>query len=266
MRFLRAVASEWSKTWTTRLWWVLLIIMVGYVGVGAAGIGLALAVAPEETPVPLPDEMLPPVVYSMATAAGFVFPLVFGAMSVTSEVRHRTLSATFLAVPDRGAVLGAKAVVAALVGAGYGVAGLVATAGLGAAVLAATGIDPALGDPETWALFGRIVLAMAVWGVVGVGLGVLIPSQVGSIVAILAFTQFVEPLLRTAAAFVSWLSDVGRFLPGAAGDALVGASFYSAFAPPGSALEWWQGGLVLAGYAAVFLVAGGLTFWRRDVT
>jgi hypothetical protein len=46
----------------------------------------------------------------------------------------------------------------------------------------------------------------------------------------------------------------------------VGASFYSAFAGGGSSLEWWQGGLVLAGYAAVFLVVGAATFWRRDVT
>ncbi len=33
------------------------------------------------------------------------------------------------------------------------------------------------------------------------GLGVLAPSQVASIVVILAFTQFVEPILRTVAGF-----------------------------------------------------------------
>jgi ABC-2 type transport system permease protein len=105
---------------------------------------------------------------------------------------------------------------------------------------------------------------------VGVALGVLIPSQIGSIVTIIAFTQFVEPTLRVAAAFVDWLGEVGRFLPGAAGDALVGASIFSMFtggtgggvAP----LEWWQGGLVLAGYALVMGAIGAATTWRRDVT
>jgi hypothetical protein len=89
---------------------------------------------------------------------------------------------------------------------------------------------------------------------------------VASIVAILAFTQFVEPIVRTAAAFVEPIATVARFLPGAASDALVGASFYSAFGSETEALEWWQGGLVLAGYGILFLVVGARTFWRRDVT
>jgi ABC-2 type transport system permease protein len=110
---------------------------------------------------------------------------------------------------------------------------------------------------------------MAIWGLVGVGVGVMIPSQIGSIVAILAFTQFVEPLLRTAAAFVDGLDEVGRFLPGAAGDALVGASFFTVFAGVGGGaapLDWWQGGLVLAAFALLFGVIGSLTTWRRDVS
>ena len=43
-------------------------------------------------------------------------------------------------------------------------------------------------------------------------------------------------------------------------------AFYSTLAGSADALEWWQGGLVLAGYAVVFLVIGASTFWRRDVT
>ena len=109
---------------------------------------------------------------------------------------------------------------------------------------------------------------MALWSIIGVALGVLIPNQVAVIVIVLAFTQFVEPLLRAASAFWEWTAELGRFLPGAAGDALVGSSIYTAFtgAVAVDPLEWWQGGLVLAGYAAVFLVAGALTTWRRDVT
>jgi ABC-type transport system involved in multi-copper enzyme maturation permease subunit len=265
----RAIAAEFAKTFSTRMWWLLLLILVGYAGLGAAGIAFALTVAPQ-TPGAGGPQLggleLAPIVYSMATASGFVFPLILGAMSVTSEVRHRTLSTTFLATPHRWMVLAGKLVVAAVLGAAYGVAGSAATVGPGAAVLNAVGEDTQLGDSATWALVARMVLAMAIWGVVGVGIGVLIPSQVGSIVAILAFTQFVEPIARTAAAFVDALSGVARFLPGAASDALVGASFYSTLAGSADALEWWQGGLVLAGYAVVFLVIGASTFWRRDVT
>lgn len=267
--FVRAVASELRKVVTTRLWWVLGLILFGYVALAAVGIGLLLSLAPEEAGAALPEGFLAPLVYSMTTATGFVFPVIFGAMSITNEVRHRTLATAFLATPHRAVVLAAKAVVALVVGALYGVVGLAGSLGLGAASLAAVGQQTLLDDGDTWLLVGRIVLAMAVWGLVGVGVGVLIPSQVGSIVAILAFTQFVEPILRTAAAFADWLAEVGRFLPGAAGDALVGASFFSVIAGAGAGpapLEWWQGGLVLAAYAVVFGAIGAATTWRRDLT
>jgi ABC-2 type transport system permease protein len=264
--FGRALAAELGKALSTRLWWVLLLILVGYVGLSAGGIAFALTVTPEGSGAPLPTTGVAELVYSMVTASGFVFPIIFGAMSVTSEVRHRTLTATFLATPHRGAVLGAKLLVAVLVGAVYGIVGLVAAVGIGSPLLAAADLDTALDDSATWTMLARIVLAMAIWGALGVGLGVLVPSQVGSIVAILAFTQFVEPIIRFAGAVIDWLGEIVRFLPGAAGDALVGASFYTIISPGAATLEWWQGALVLAGYAVLFTVIGRYTFWRRDVS
>jgi ABC-2 type transport system permease protein len=268
MTFLRAVSAEFTKILTTRLWWVLALILFGYVGFSAVAIAFFLSLPQDGAALPFPDD-LAPLVYSMATATGYVFPVIFGAMSITSEVRHRTLGTVFLATPNRSVVLAAKAVAGLVVGAVFGVISLLASVGLGAPVLAATGQETLLGDNDTWLMLGRIVLAMALWGLVGVGLGVLIPSQIGSIVTIIAFTQFVEPILRTAAAFADWLGDVAKFLPGAAGDALVGASFFTVFAGAGGGatpLEWWQGCLVLAAYAVVLGAVGAATTWRRDVT
>lgn len=268
MTFLRAVSAEFRKILTTRLWWVLALILFGYVGFSAAAIGFFVSITPEDPAMAFPGD-LAPLVYSMATATGYVFPVIFGAMSITSEVRHRTLGTVFLATPNRAVVLLAKAIAGLVVGAIYGVIALAGSVGLGAPVLAAVGEDTLLDDGDTWLMLGRIVLAMAAWGVVGVALGVLIPSQIGSIVTIIAFTQFVEPILRTAAAFADWLGEVAKFLPGAAGDALVGTSFFNVFAGAGGGaapLEWWQGGLVLAAYALVLGAIGAATTWRHDVT
>jgi ABC-type transport system involved in multi-copper enzyme maturation permease subunit len=269
MTFLNALSAEVGKILSTRLWWVLAIILFGYVALTAVAIGFFLSITPEEAGMTLPEGFLAPLVYSMTTATGYVFPIIFGALSITAEVRHRTLATVFLATPHRAVVLAAKAVAGLAMGAVYGVIGLLGSVGAGAPVLAASGQETLLGDGDTWLMLGRIVLAMALWGLVGVGLGVLIPSQIGSIIAILAFTQFVEPILRTAAAFADWLGEIGRFLPGAAGDALVGASFFTMFAGVGTGpapLEWWQGGLVLAAYALLFGAIGAVTTWRRDVT
>jgi ABC-2 type transport system permease protein len=265
--------SEYTKVVTTRMWWVLAIVLFAYVGVSAVGIALVFGfqldsgAAPDPTQPTPAAEMLPPLVYSFASSIGYVFPLLIGALAVTNEFRHQTVTPTFLATPKRGGVLAGKLAVAAGFGALYGVIGVLSAVGLGAAVMAGFGIDPLLGESETWAILGRMLIAMALWGAIGVAVGVLIPSQVGSIVVILAFTQFVEPIVRVAAGLVEPLANVAQFLPGAASDALVGASFYALAGPvAGDSLEPWQGGLVLAGYAVVLAAIGYAVSWRRDVT
>lgn len=275
---IRALAAEWRKLTTTRMWWGLGLVLVGYVGFvaalfaglfGAVATGLIGPDAANTGGAAIPEQVLPPLVYSTVTAVGYVIPLVLGTLTVTGEVRHRTLTPTFLAVPSRPAVLGAKLVVAAVAGALLGVAGLVVSIGVGGGILAALGIDPQLGEADTWWLAARAVLAMAIWAAVGVGVGSLIQSQIAAVIVVIAFTQFVEPILRTGAAFWEPAAQVGRFLPGAASDALVGASVYATIATGPVSVEpltWWQGGLVLVAYAAVAAVVGWATTWRRDVT
>ena len=221
MTFLRAVSAEFRKILTTRLWWVLALILFGYVGFSAAAIAFFLSLTPEEAAMPIPDDFLAPLVYSMATAAGYVLPIIFGAMSITSEVRHRTLGTVFLATPNRSVVLAAKAVAGFVVGAVYGVVALLGSVGLGAPVLAATGQETLLDDGDTWLMFGRIVLAMALWGLFGVSLGVLIPSQIGSIVTM----HRIHPVRRADPAHrrrVRRLARRGRQVPARRGGRCAG--------------------------------------------
>lgn len=275
MTLIAAIRSEFAKIFTVRMWWVLLIVLVGYVGFTSGllagvfgGLGDKLAASGGNVPK-IPDAGLPPIIYSIASSIGYVFPVLFGTLATTTEFRHQTLTPTFLAQPRRGVVLGAKFVALAVIGATYGIAALIASVGLGASILTATGHSAALGDVDTWALFARVILAMAIWAIIGVGLGALIPSQVAAIVIVLAFTQFIEPILRLVASSWEWTAGIGQFLPGAASDALVGSSIFTTL---GSAtggtqsLEWWQGGLVLLALAMVAGGIGYLTSWRKDVT
>lgn len=264
MTLLRSIRAEALKLTTVRSTWVLALILFLYVGGSAAGFA-ALQNVGEGFPLPEPE--VARLVYSLASGFGYVFPVLLGALALTGEFRHQTLTPTFLATPERWTVLVAKLIVGLLFGAAFGVIGAIGTVGLGSAVLLASGRDTALGESATWELIGRMVLAMAIWAVVGVGIGALIPNQVAVIVVVLAFTQFVEPILRTAAGLLEVLADIGRFLPGAASDALVGTSLFSILgAGTADPLEPWQGGLVLGGIGLVLAVAGALTTWRRDVT
>ncbi|MEO7348579.1 MAG: ABC transporter permease [Terrimesophilobacter sp.] len=275
MRFISAVHSEFAKILTVRMWWVLLIVLVAYVAF-TAGILAAVfggfgdkMVASGGTVPKIPDAALPPLIYSVASSIGYVFPVLFGTLSTTTEFRHQTLTPTFLSQPHRGTVLSAKLVVLAVVGAIYGIAALVASVGFGAVLLSATGHGTGLESSETWALLARVVMAMALWAVIGVGLGALIPSQAAAIVIVLAFTQFLEPILRLVASFWEWTAGVGKFLPGAASDALVGSSVFTSLGGMSGetqTLDWWQGGVVLLSMAVIAAAIGYLTTWRKDVT
>lgn len=275
MTLISAIQSEFAKIFTVRMWWVLLIVLVGYVAFTAgllAGVfgGLSEQMAASGGNVPkIPDAALPPIIYSIASSIGYVFPVLFGTLATTTEFRHQTLTPTFLAEPHRGRVLVAKLISLATIGAVYGVAALVASVGLGASILWATGHSTQLGESDTWALMARVVLAMAIWAVIGVGLGALIPSQVAAIVIVLAFTQFIEPILRLVASFWEWTAGIGQFLPGAASDALVGSSIFTSLGAATAktqSLEWWQGGLVLFALAIMAAGIGYFTSWRKDVT
>lgn len=267
------VRSETTKQFSTSLWWILAIVLVAYVGFTAAILGFVFAASssrslPGNAPA-IPADGLASVLYSTATSVGYVFPLLIGTLMVTTEFRHKTLTPTFLATPRRGSVLVAKVIVGIGVGVLFGALGVLASVVPAAGLLAAYGVPTELGSGATWALFGRMIIAFALWVLVGIGVGALVRNQVGAIVGVLVFTQFLEPVGRAAAAFVEGLSDVTRFLPGAASDALVGASVFTAATPGaagGGTLEWWVGGLVLLGYAVVLVVLGHLLSWRRDVT
>ncbi len=264
--FSASVRSEVRKVTSTKLWWIMLAGMAGYMAFLAVVMAFSLATAPEDVAaVAMSDLAIAQSVYTLAPALGYVFPLVMGALAVTGEFRHRTITPTLLAEPSRGRVLGAKLVVQAGQGALLGLVGTAAVALAGAGSLAAAGAPVMLGESAVWANLAWSVVALALWGVIGVGVGTLVTNQVASVVMILAFTQFVEPILRMALGAVDAIAWTAKFLPGAAAEALVGSSLYSATGMM-ELLDRWQGGLVLLAYALVLAGIGRFTTMRRDVS
>lgn len=264
----RATILELTKFFTTRMWWILLALMVGYMALLAAGMGYALTATPGATDVEVTDPLTTArAVYAVSTTIGYIFPALIGTLAVTGDLRHRTIVPTLLADPSRTRLLVAKHLGALPVGIAYGVAGSLAALGAGAAFIALGGGDPLLGSPEVWRTVALSTVALTLWTLVGVGLGSAISNQVAALVVLLAFTQFVEPIARIglAAGLGSTGERIASFLPGAAGDALAEGSIY-ALMSPNAPLVWWQGALVLLGYAVVLTIVGRLTTFRRDLS
>lgn len=260
---------ELRKVLTTRLWWVLMLGLTAYMAF-LAGI-LAVAFANPEAMggadtggFALDPSAVATSIYTLPASTGYVFPLVVGTLAVTAEYRYQTITSTFLAQPRRGVVLTAKMGSSLLVGLALGVVATIATVAVGAAALEALGEQARLGESGVQRSVVLTCVAMGVWAMVGVGFGSILTNQVLSIIVVLAFTQFVEPILRFFLSTNEALSGLSRFLPGAAGEALAGGGLFGgvSLADP---LAWWQGGLVLLAYAVGLAAVGAATTLRKDV-
>lgn len=270
-----ALLSEYRKFVTTRMWWVLLLTMGLYLAFLAAIMAFALTSDPasmtagfpgaDDTPITIPPLQVALAIYTLAPSLAYVFPVIIGALSVAGEFRHMTITPTLLAEPRRGIVVGAKLLAGLPVGVMYGVVGVLATFLPGAAVLAAMGEQTFLTDPAVLRAAGWTVVALAIWTLVGVGFGTALKNQVLGIVVILAFTQIVEPILRIALQMIDGTEGIAKFLPGAAGEAIAGSSFYTA-AGMGDLLTRGQGIAVLLAYGVVLAVVGRFTTFRGDIT
>ena len=261
-----AVKAELRKLLSTRLWWILLLVLVAYVGFIGAVMGFTLTLEVDGASAMGDPKDAALMTYSMANGIGYVFPLLLGTLAFTSEYRHRTIGQTLLVQPDRDVLLAAKVTATMVLGLVYGLAMVLAIVGTGGVLLQWRGDGAYLGDREIVAVLAMTVVATVVWSVVGVVLGALVTNQVVAIVSVLAFTQFLEPIARLAFSAVDAIAPVGQYLPGAAADALVGASAFGFTGGSEDLLPRWGGLLVLLGYALVLGVAARLTTLRRDVT
>ena len=117
-----------------------------------------------------------------------------------------------------------------------------------------TEADVANGQAGT---IGGVIAAVAIYALVGVGLGALVRDQVATVVTLLVYLFVVEPIVTRISALGEWTN----YLPGDAANALTQVSQANE-----EFLEPWLGGIVLAAYGIAFALAGTVIAVRRDVT
>jgi ABC-type transport system involved in multi-copper enzyme maturation permease subunit len=258
------VRSELRKIVSTRLWWGLLIGALAFSAmqslVTAVFSGVEAGAGQPAMPGLETAEAIRSV-YPMAMFSGtYMFALVLGITGMTGEYRYQTITSTFLVSPRRHRVVAAKMLAHLGVGALFAVLGLAVVLVVGGVTMTVRGYGLGLDADRLWPTMALSVLAVAIWTVLGIGIGTLIRNQVAAIVLAILFTFLVEPLLTFAMAAAD-LDRLVRWLPTNASSALMA---------PGDMLvdylDWWVGGLVLLGYGLVLAAAGVVLSVRRDVS
>ena len=135
-----------------------------------------------------------------------LFILLLGVTGMAGEWRHRTITSSVLAAPDRLKLLTAKVISYAVAGTLLSLIVTVALMALGTVILSIRG-ETTLGFADLVDVLWRNLLVAALLGGFGVCVGGIVRNQIVAIVGLLVFAFALEPALLNLAL------EVGRFGP-----------------------------------------------------
>ena len=135
-----------------------------------------------------------------------LFILLLGVVGMAGEWRHRTITSTILAAPDRLKLLAAKVLSYALAGALMSLIVTIIIMLVGTLILSSRG-QPTIGVSELADVLWRNLLVAALLGALGVCVGALVRNQIVAVVVVLVLSFVLEP------AIMGLVPDVGKFGP-----------------------------------------------------
>ncbi len=185
-----------------------------------------------------------------------LFILLLGVMGMAGEWRHRTITSSVLAAPDRLKLLGAKLISYAVAGAVLSLIVTLTIMVVGTIILSMrdkTTLDAA----ELLDVLWRNLVGAAYLGAIGVCIGALLRNQVAALIGVLIVFMIVEPTL------LGLVTEVGRFAPlQGAPSGLIGFDIDG----DNELLEPAVAGLVMIGWLSVLFAAAAALLRGRDLT
>ena len=250
-----ALRSEFTKIKSTRsTYWTLLALIVVCVGIGA----LACA-GTASHPQGVSPANFDATQQSLAGLyVGQLVIAVLGALTITSEYSTGMIRTSLSVQPRRGVVFAAKAVVFAAVTLVIGLITSFASFFVGQAILSSHHLSATLGEPNVLRAVIGGALFLTACGMLAYGLGAVLRHTAAAITAaiglLFVLTVLVNFLPHT------WQIHVDKWMP-----AIAGSQIWTTKPTGGPDLfSAWPGFAVLAGYAAVAIIAGLVCFRTRD--
>ncbi|MEU4479923.1 ABC transporter permease [Micromonospora sp. NPDC023966] len=274
---MNLVRSELLKIRTTNTWWVFALITVPLWGLAllfnwlqtealtSGNMGEVPADQADQVQAVSSADSLAANLYTNGQFFGLLIVMLLGIVVVTSEFFHQTVTTTFLTAPHRTAVMLAKLAAAGTLALLFWLGTTLLNLIFAPLILSATDVGAQLGSGAVWRAVALNGLAYLLWSVLGVGLGVLIRSQIGATVTgiLLYLGGAIGAAIAIgllAAKFGDWINQLQLLVPSLASSLMVSGAEI-----PGNPPRW-AGAAVLVGYAVVAGVIGVLTIRRRDIS
>jgi len=241
--------SEWEKLRSIRTtFWSLIITAVAMVGIGAIVAAVHTGTRSGRGFDALSGTFTGVLLAQLAIG-------VLGVLTVTSEYSTGMIRSTFIAAPQRRAVIMAKAGVVGFVTFLVGTVASFASFFVSAAILSSHGTHLSLGSPGALRSVIGVGLFLGILAVLAVGLGTIIRSSAGGIAALVGLLLVLPTLSQAIPSSIR--DSVEKFLPANAGQAVFLHTDTGSLSP-------WIGLLVFGAYAVAGLGIALVMVGRRD--
>lgn len=233
------LGAEFLKLRTTSTIWALL---AANLTITALAVAASVIVAADSTNLDLESAKgLRTVLH--VSASGAVFVLMLGIIISAGEYRQGTAVDTFLTTPSRWRVIATKLATGAATGVVFGGLAVGVAIAVASHTYAFKGQSFSLDSSMTWSILGGSVLYAVTFAVLGAAVGSLLRNQVGAIIGALGWLFVVEQIALQLS------PESGKWLPGAAGRALVRDPNADLLAQPIAAVILVLYGVVIVGAA-----------------
>ncbi len=200
---IRLIRGELVKLRTTQVWFWLLLATVA--------VAVLLVVAGIASHDGVRDAGDVPSLFATSAQADLIV-FVLGVLGVTTEFRYQTITPTVLQTPSRWAVVGAKMITYAIVGVLYALVSVLLQIAVAVPWLSAKGIHVDFGAPGVWHALLGVIAVVALFGVIGLGVGALLRNQIVAVVVGILFLAVVENILLA----IPVVRNAWPFMPGGA--------------------------------------------------
>ena len=242
-RFRHVVHMEWIKLRSLRsTWWTLALTALGAVAIAAA-----VGANTEDGSRDLTNNAL------AGIAPGLLAIGLLGVLTATSEYTSGMIRLTLAAVPDRRRLVAAKAALFGGVALAVGLATAFMAFLVGTVTLPGSIDGPALSDPGVLRAVVLAGVGFGLVGLLGLGLGLIIRHTPAALGVLVGGVYVLAPAVVGLSVVVAGYFPVS-----------IVANSLSTVQPMADMPAPWTGLVVLAGYTAAVLAAGGWLLERRD--
>ncbi len=253
---IRAVHAEWTKLRTVpSTLWTVLSVVVGTVAIGAfATLSLSTEQCGERGTGCDTTRMSVTGVY-----LGQVAVVVLAVLALTPEYETSMIRTTLAADARRARVLAAKALVVTAIALIAGALSMLGSLLLGRIILSDKGFHAvSLGDGPSIRAYTGTVLYCGLLALLSLGIGAIMRHTGGTISVVIGLL-LTPPILASLVTDPVWRERIMRVAPMTAGLAIQATTNLEALP-----ITPWQGLGLLAGYAALAMLAGAMLFQKRD--